>query len=392
MRKKSLVTLTLTLAVFAMIFSFWQALSPAHAASSTISYEAESSTNTIAGGAKITACSNCSGGNKVNYIGHTGTLLLNKVQASSTGTATVTIYYVDGDAGRSAQMSVNGGATTTITFHSTNNGNWNFVQNLVVSVALKTGSNTIKFSNATGWSADIDRITVTTSTTVNPTPTPVNPTPTPVVSPTPVGTNPYGDPNLVSMFDGTTLNGWTSSLSGLWAVKNGVIHGNGTARGWIYYSKQQVGSFRWIFNIRQIVGNHYPTVLIWGTTAPIRDALSGLQFGVPNGNHWDYRPGHNNAGNNLFTMIAHPRMNVNNWAQCEIVGNQTTGMAQMACCPLSAGATTCKAAEVLTFKDSTAGRVGPLAIQVHNAGIQDEYKSLYVESPVKMKPDQFITT
>ncbi|HKD74656.1 MAG TPA: hypothetical protein VKB76_04145, partial [Ktedonobacterales bacterium] len=23
--------------------------------------------------------------------------------------------------------------------------------------------------------------------------------------------NPYGDPHLVSMFDGTTLNGWTSS-------------------------------------------------------------------------------------------------------------------------------------------------------------------------------------
>ena len=39
MRKKSLVTLALTLAVFAMIFSFWQALSPAHAASSTGSYK-----------------------------------------------------------------------------------------------------------------------------------------------------------------------------------------------------------------------------------------------------------------------------------------------------------------------------------------------------------------
>jgi len=205
-------------------------------------------------------------------------------------------------------------------------------------------------------------------------------------------TNPYGDPNLVSMFDGKTLTNWTSSQPGLWVVKNGVIHGNGTARGWIYYSQQQVGSFRWIFNIRQIVGNHYPTVLIWGTTAPIRDALSGLQFGVPNGNHWDYRPGHNNLGTGLFTTIAHTRINVNNWAQCEIVGNQTTGVARMACCPLTAGAATCKAVEVLTFKDKTAGRVGPLAIQVHNSGINDEYKSLYVESPVKMTPDQFITT
>ncbi len=63
----------------------------------------------------------------------------------------------------------------------------------------------------------------------------------------------------------------------------------------------------------------------------------------------------------------------------------------MACCPLSGGAVTCKAVEVLDFKDPTAGRVGPLAIQVHNGGIQDEYKSLYVESPVVTKPDQFIT-
>jgi hypothetical protein len=205
-------------------------------------------------------------------------------------------------------------------------------------------------------------------------------------------TNPYGDPYLGSMFDGKTLNAWTAAKPGEWVVKNGTIHGTGIARGWIYYSKQQVGSFRWIFNVRQIVGNHYPTVLIWGTTAPIRDALSALQFGVPNGNHWDYRPGHNNYGNSFFKTIPHTHINVNNWAQCEIVATQATGVANMACCPLSVGATTCKAVEVLTFKDKTAGRVGPLAIQVHNAGIQDEYKSLYVESPVTMKPGQFITT
>jgi hypothetical protein len=64
----------------------------------------------------------------------------------------------------------------------------------------------------------------------------------------------------------------------------------------------------------------------------------------------------------------------------------------MACCPLKAGAATCKAFLVLTFKDKTAGRVGPLALQIHNKGINDEYRSLFMESPVKLKPDQFITT
>jgi hypothetical protein len=388
MRKKRLTSLALVLVAFSLfflLFSFCEVLSPAHAASTTVSYEAESAANTLAGGAKVTACSACSGGKKVGYIGDGGTLQFNKVLASSAGTATVTIYYVDGDAGRSALISVNGGAATTTKFHG---ATWTVVQNLTISVALKTGSNTIKFSNAAAPAPDIDRITVTTGTTVTPTPT-VGTTPTPTS--TPVTTNPYGDPNLVSMFDGKTLKNWTSSQAGLWVVQNGAIHDTGTARGWIYYNTQ-VGSFRWIFDVRQDAGAHYPSALIWGTTAPLLDALSALQFGLPNGNHWDYRPGHDNIANNLFKTIAHTTISQTNWAQCEIDADQTTGMAKMACCPLAAGATTCKAVEVLTFVDKTAGRVSPLALQVHNAGLLDDYKSLYVESPVKLKPNQFITT
>ena len=136
-------------------------------------------------------------------------------------------------------------------------------------------------------------------------------------------TNPFGDPNLVSMFDGKTLTGWTQSKTGLWTVKNGAIHGNGTARGWVYFNKQ-VGSFRWIFNVRQVVGNHAPTVLIWGTTTPIRDALSAIQFQPPNGGHWDYRPGKNNGGGKLFKQSAHPKINIKQWAQCELIANMAT--------------------------------------------------------------------
>src|SRR5256884_3459711 len=203
--------------------------------------------------------------------------------------------------------------------------------------------------------------------------------------------NPYGDPNLVSMFDGMTLDGWTQSKAGLWGVKAGVIHGNGTARGWIYYNKQQVGTFRWIFNVRQVKGNHAPTVLIWGTTTPLKDALSAIQFQPPNGGHWDYRPGHNNGGGKLFTSFPHTKLSVKQWAQCEIVGNQATGIAQMACCPLTGTAVTCKATKVLQFKDPTAARVGPLAIQIHNKGINDEYRSLWFD-PKPANPDAFITT
>jgi hypothetical protein len=206
------------------------------------------------------------------------------------------------------------------------------------------------------------------------------------------GGNPYGDPGLVSMFDGKTLNGWTPSAAGGWTVVSGAIHGTGTAgRGWIYFN-HQVGSFRWIFNVRQVAGNHAPTVLIWGsTTPPIHDALAGIQFQPPNGGHWDYRVGHNNGGGSEFTTFPHAKMDIHNWSQCELLANMTTGVARMACCPLAAGAVTCKATEVLDFHDVTAGRVGPLAIQVHNGGIQDEYRQLWEESPVA-DPAHFITT
>ena len=139
------------------------------------SYEAESSANTLGGRAVVVACSTCSGGSKVGDIGQGGTLQFNNVQASSAGTAAITIYYLDGDAGRTAQMSVNGGAATTVTFHGTNDANWNVVRSLTVSVQLNAGNNTILFSNASASGPDLDRITVALASSPTPTPTP-NPT------------------------------------------------------------------------------------------------------------------------------------------------------------------------------------------------------------------------
>lgn len=211
------------------------------------------------------------------------------------------------------------------------------------------------------------------------------------------GGNPFGDPHLVSMFNGTSLSGWTAAAASEWSAQNGVIHGNGTGRGWLYYNTQ-VGTFRWIFNVRHLPTtngkDHAPTVLIWGTNSPLRDALSAIQFQPPNGGHWDYRPGKNTGGGSEFKTFPHTSINNKNWAQCELIGNMTTGVARMACCPLSnaSNSTTCKGVEVLDFMDKTAGRVGLLALQVHNAGLHDEYKNLWIESPVVQSPGQFITT
>jgi hypothetical protein len=198
--------------------------------------------------------------------------------------------------------------------------------------------------------------------------------------------NPYNDTNLVSMFDGTTLTGWTQSKAGEFVVMNGTIHGTGASRGFIYY-KTQVGDFRWIFNVRQVkAANHNPNVLFWGT-GPEHDALGAIQFQAPSNYGWDYRAGHNNG--NGFKTIHNPHLDIKKWSQCEIIANHTTGLARLACCQLTEGVT-CKAVEIVQFEDKTAGRVGTLGIQIHNAGVQDEYKSLYFESP-PTNADKFIT-
>ena len=126
------------------------------------SYEAESSANTLAGGAVVVSCSACSGGQKVGNIGNGGTLQFNHVNVSNAGTYIMTISYVDGDAGRSAQVSVNGGPNQTLNFAGYN-GNWNTVQTTTVPVILTTGNNTILFSNASAWAPDIDCMTITGS-------------------------------------------------------------------------------------------------------------------------------------------------------------------------------------------------------------------------------------
>jgi len=231
---------------------------PTSTPSSTTSYEAESSSNTLAGGAVVSACGPCSGGNKVGYVGNnSGTLQFNGVNASTAGSYTLTTYYTNGDTvSRSASISVNGGAGTNVTFPVT--GGWTTVGSVQTTISLNAGSNTIKFSNATGWAPDFDRITVNTSS--SPTNTPVPPTNTPTstltrtntptgptntptntaVGPTNTPTNtpvaPTATPTsggaslLLDNFDGVPVwsTGTTNDL-GKWAGANGFVNGAGGA-------------------------------------------------------------------------------------------------------------------------------------------------------------------
>ena len=124
-------------------------------------YEAESSVNTIAGGATVASCSFCSGGQKVGYVGgNSGTLQFNNVYANTAGTYTIAITYISGDP-RNAQLSVNSAASSTISFPST--GSWSTTGTLTVQVNLNAGNNTLKFftTSSSNWAPDFDAIQVT---------------------------------------------------------------------------------------------------------------------------------------------------------------------------------------------------------------------------------------
>ena len=165
-----------------------------------------------------------------------------------------------------------------------------------------------------------------------------------------------------------------------WEVKDGAMASTGSGRG-VIYTEKDFGRYRLMFTMRHVSGkpDHQACVLIFcqrpqAGEKPL-DALGGIQFQVPNGGHWDYRPGKNTAGGPEFTTVTKTRFDVHEWSRVEIIADAATGTARMAVAqPVGS-----KAVEVLDFNDQTAGKVGPIAWQMHNAGLFDEYKDVTIE-------------
>ena len=176
----------------------------------------------------------------------------------------------------------------------------------------------------------------------------------------------------------------TKSVTTGWVVKDGAMASTGAGRGVIYTAKDY-GRFRLMFTMRHVSGNpdHQACVLIFcsrpqGDEKPL-DALGGIQFQVPNGGHWDYRPGMNHNGGPEFTSVTKTKFDPHEWSRVEIIADAATGTARMAVAqPLGS-----KAVEMLQFRDPAAGKPGPIAWQMHNAGLFDEFKDVSIESDPK---------
>jgi hypothetical protein len=176
-----------------------------------------------------------------------------------------------------------------------------------------------------------------------------------------------------------------------WVVKDGVMASTGAGRG-VIYTANDYKRYRLMLTMRHVSGkpDHPACVLLFCARPqpgemPL-DALGGIQFDVPSGGHWDYRPGMNQDGGSEYTTIEKRSYDVSAWSQIELLVDATKGTARMAVAqPIGS-----EAVEVLDFKEPAAGKVGPIALQMHNAGLFDEYKDISIE--VDPKEDRLVTT
>jgi len=120
------------------------------AGSTESSFEAEGSGNSMAGGAKVASCANCSGAKDVGYVGGTpgGTLTFSGVSSSVATETTIRIQYVNGDKDqRFANVLVNGVASV-VAFLPTSGTT---PGTSVLTVPLKAGSgNVVEFEAYNG--------------------------------------------------------------------------------------------------------------------------------------------------------------------------------------------------------------------------------------------------
>jgi hypothetical protein len=125
---------------------------------SAFRYLANASANVLGGGASLVTSPDLSGGVKVGNVGMGGTLTFNNVVVPSSGTYNVTFFYENGDASRSANISINGGSTTALTFGPS--GSWTTLASKTIAVALQSGTNSIAISNPTASAPDFDSLVV----------------------------------------------------------------------------------------------------------------------------------------------------------------------------------------------------------------------------------------
>jgi hypothetical protein len=138
-------------------------------------YEAEAVGNTLGGTAVVMNDPAASGGKYVGCIGNgaANTLQFNNVNAPSSGTYRMVVYFANAEkkgahdynvqvVDRYADIIVNGGIAKKVYFRNT--FAWDAYRTTVIDVDLDAGNNTIKFSSSSAYAPNIDKIEIASPT------------------------------------------------------------------------------------------------------------------------------------------------------------------------------------------------------------------------------------
>jgi alpha-galactosidase len=127
---------------------------------STVSLEAESSSNTILEPAVVKPCAACSNKAFVWNLRGAGALTFNKVFVSRTGSVPVTVYFTN--PAQEALLKITTSAGTNVIVRMPSSGDADTVASLRLNLELERGENTITFSLPNGKAPSIDQISYET--------------------------------------------------------------------------------------------------------------------------------------------------------------------------------------------------------------------------------------
>jgi hypothetical protein len=122
-------------------------------------YEGDAKGNAIEGAAVKVACAKCLDGEEIGYIGNGNAnyLRIKNISVATTGTYTVTLYYLLSGS-RSFTIQVNGGSGPTLNLTGTS---WTTPASTTFSASFTAGStNSVGFFNASAYAPNVDHITV----------------------------------------------------------------------------------------------------------------------------------------------------------------------------------------------------------------------------------------
>jgi hypothetical protein len=182
-------------------------------------------------------------------------------------------------------------------------------------------------------------------------------------------------PGAVSLFDGTSLEGWEGNPR-LWSVKEGAITGiDGNQQ--LLYTKADYSNFRLLVTSRMVKSNDHLGVCFWGGRNAGWNFNGCLLVIPPSGSLYDYGPLGQIVANTCVGGEAKRQ-----WHTTEILANRTTGEVKVAV----------NGVNMTNYRYANTARLknGPIGMQLHAGGGQEaQYKDIFIE--VDPKEDRLLT-